>query len=52
MDKEIKDIIYKGYKVKNQNEKKRYFSSKSILIPENEKPGDSSIWHMKHKPYK
>ena len=49
MDKEVKNAINREIL---QSNSKRYFSDKSILMPNNTRPKPSTLWHMQHIPYK
>jgi hypothetical protein len=53
MDKEAKDLIdYDKRKPTGfHNSPLKFYSQTSIIMPNNIKPKDSTIWHMQHKPY-
>lgn len=53
VDKEAKDLIdYDRRRPTGFHENPlRYLSSSSLIMPNNSKPKDSTIWHMTHKPY-
>ena len=53
MEREVKALI--DYDVRKptgfHKNPLRFYSETSLLMPNNTKPKDSVVWHMRHKPY-
>ena len=53
MDKEAKALIDYDRRKPTvfHNNSLKFYSTTSVIMPNNAKPKESTLWHMRHRPY-